>query len=216
MAGSSDSEGESGVESRGKMVKRHKKELLAAQKAQKALGKKRADEGAALVAEVNARHAAELAALDAGPAGEAAAAPAAHLSEPPAVAGVASATAALAAAALSEPASAASDAGGKARALRRRMSAQRSTSAHTPACLDPATGAPADAATSRNAEAVQGTAAPGEAGKGGGTLPCSRSAAALAFALHAADALTLLRATGGARAAHRGGEEQHGRQLARD
>ena len=119
MAGSSDSEGESGVESRGKMLKRHKKELLAAQKAQKALGKKRADEGAALVAEVNARHAAELAALDAGPAGEAAAAPAAPVAEAPAVAAVASATAALAAAALSEPAPAASDAGGKARPPRK-------------------------------------------------------------------------------------------------
>ena len=112
--GSSDSEGEGGVESRSKMQKRHKKELIAAQKAQKALGKKRADEGAALVAEVNARHAAELAALDARPAGEAAEA-AAPAAEAPAASGVAAATAALAAAALSEPAPAASDAGGKAR-----------------------------------------------------------------------------------------------------
>ena len=109
--GSSDSEGEGGVESRSKMQKRHKKELIAAQKA---LGKKRADEGAALVAEVNARHAAELAALDARPAGEAAEA-AAPAAEAPAASGVAAATAALAAAALSEPAPAASDAGGKAR-----------------------------------------------------------------------------------------------------
>ena len=124
MAGSSDSEGEGGVESRSKMLKRHKKEVIAAQKAQKALGKKRADEGAALVAEVNARHAAELAALDARPAGEAAAdarpagEAAAPAAEAPAAAeeGVAAATAALASAALSDAAPAASDAGGKARA----------------------------------------------------------------------------------------------------
>lgn len=126
MAGSSDSEGEGGVESRSKMLKRHKKEVIAAQKAQKALGKKRADEGAALVAEVNARHAAELAALDARPAGEAAAdarpagaaeGAAAPAAEAPAAAeGVAAATAALASAALSDAAPAASDAGGKARA----------------------------------------------------------------------------------------------------
>ena len=132
MAGSSDSEGEGGAESRGKMLKRHKKELLAAQKAQKALGKKRADEGAALVAEVNARHAAELAALDAGPAGEAAAAPAAPAPEPPAAAGVTAATAALAAATLAEPAAAASDAGGKACAPQNAHDSVALARAHTP------------------------------------------------------------------------------------
>lgn len=116
MSGSSDSEGEGGVESRSKVLKRHKKEVISAQKAQKALGKKRADEGAALVAEVNARHAAELAALDARPAGEAAADAAPAAEAPAASEGLAAATAALASAALSDAGPAASDAGGKARA----------------------------------------------------------------------------------------------------
>ena len=47
------------------MLKRHKAELLKAQKEGQRLGKKRAEEAAALVAQVNARHAAELAAFDA-------------------------------------------------------------------------------------------------------------------------------------------------------
>jgi len=126
MAGSSDSEGEGGVESRSKVLKRHKKEVIAAQKAQKALGKKRADEGAALVAAVNARHVAELAALEARPPPAEAAEAAAAATEAPAVeAGVAEATAALAASALSEPAAAAADAGGKARSRWRARSAAR-------------------------------------------------------------------------------------------
>jgi OTU domain-containing protein 6 len=130
MAGSSDSEGEGGVESRSKMLKRHKKEVIAAQKAQKALGKKRADEGAALVAEVNARHAAELAALDARPAGEAAADAAPAADAPAAAEGLAAATAALASAALSDAGPAASDAGGKARAHCAPQSAALASAAH--------------------------------------------------------------------------------------
>ena len=49
-----------GVESRSKMLRRHKAELLAAQKAAERLGKKRAAEGQVLVADCHARHAQEL------------------------------------------------------------------------------------------------------------------------------------------------------------
>jgi len=82
---------EDGVESRAKMLRRHKGEVLKAQarrgdfrsplssllsqKAAASLGKKRADEGAALLAATHARHAAELAAADSAPAEPAAVEP---------------------------------------------------------------------------------------------------------------------------------------------
>jgi hypothetical protein len=64
MVSSSDDDGD-GRESRSKMLKRHKAELLKAQKEGQRLGKKRGDEAAALVAQVTARHVAELAAFEA-------------------------------------------------------------------------------------------------------------------------------------------------------
>ncbi len=128
MAGSSDSEGEGGPESRAKMLKRHKKEVVAAQKSAQRLGKKRADEAASLVAEVNARHAAELAELEARPAGEAtapedAAAPDVPAAAPPPAAKADAPVAALAAATLAESAAAASDGGGSKARMRSRSRA---------------------------------------------------------------------------------------------
>ena len=96
---------EDGVETHARLLKRHKCELLAAQKAAVRLGKKRADEAASLVASTNARHAAELAAH--------AAAAAAHEPEappPPAAAAdanVEAAASSLAAASLGAEAAAA-------------------------------------------------------------------------------------------------------------
>jgi OTU domain-containing protein 6 len=115
---SSDSEGEDGQESRARMLKRHKKEVLAAQKAAQRLGKKRADEAAALVAEVNARHCAELAELEARPADGGAAPPEAAPAPVAAAATEAAAgaaTAALAAASLADGEGAAAEGGAKAR-----------------------------------------------------------------------------------------------------
>ncbi|KAL4431981.1 hypothetical protein ABPG77_000248 [Micractinium sp. CCAP 211/92] len=63
---SSDEEGEPGVETRGKMLQRHKREQKALKDQVKRLGKKGKDEAARLEAELAARHAAELAALDSG------------------------------------------------------------------------------------------------------------------------------------------------------
>lgn len=63
MASSDDDD--TGRESRSRMLKRHKAEVLKAQKEGQRLGKKRTDEAAALLAEVNARHVAELAAFEA-------------------------------------------------------------------------------------------------------------------------------------------------------
>jgi hypothetical protein len=133
MAGSSDSEGEGGPESRAKMLKRHKKEVVAAQKSAQRLGKKRADEAASLVAEVNARHAAELAELEARPAGEAtapedAAVPDVPAAAPPPAAKADAPVAALAAATLADSAS---DGGSKAR-MRSRSRACASAVARMP------------------------------------------------------------------------------------
>ncbi|KAL4424340.1 hypothetical protein ABPG75_001641 [Micractinium tetrahymenae] len=61
---SSDEEGEPGVETRGKMLQRHKREQKALKDQVKRLGKKGRDEAARLEAELAARHTAELAALD--------------------------------------------------------------------------------------------------------------------------------------------------------
>jgi hypothetical protein len=65
MAGSSSDDDDTGRESRSKLLKRHKAEVLKAQKEGQRLGKKRQEEAAALLAQVTARHIAELAAFDA-------------------------------------------------------------------------------------------------------------------------------------------------------
>ena len=65
MAGSSTDDDDTGRESRSKMLKRHKAEVLKAQKEGQRMGKKRTEEAAALLAQVTARHIAELAAFDA-------------------------------------------------------------------------------------------------------------------------------------------------------
>ncbi|KAF8065793.1 OTU5 [Scenedesmus sp. PABB004] len=64
--GGDGSDGEGGPESRSKMLQRHKRELLAHKKAAQRMGKTKKDEAAKLEAELEARHARELAALDAG------------------------------------------------------------------------------------------------------------------------------------------------------
>ena len=124
MGSSSGSDAEDGPESRPKMLKRHKKEVLAAQKAAQRLGKKRAEEGATLLMEVNMRHAAELAALEAGADGGAKPAPASDATEPAVGAAATTqapaaeaAASALAAASLGGTAPQAPEAGGKARQL---------------------------------------------------------------------------------------------------
>ena len=65
MAGSSSDDDDNGRESRSKMLKRHKAEVLKAQKEGQRLGKKRIEEAAALLAQVTVRHIVELAAFDA-------------------------------------------------------------------------------------------------------------------------------------------------------
>ena len=106
----SDSDEDShGVESQGKMLKRHKKETLAAQKAAKQLGKKREEEGNALLAAVRAKHSSELAA-HAASAGATGGAETPAPASGPAADALADTTAALAAAALKEqPAAATSE-----------------------------------------------------------------------------------------------------------
>lgn len=104
------------------MLKRHRNEITAAQKAGARLGKKREAEAQALVNEVNARHARELAELDARPAGGAEAqepAPAEAAAAP-----VAAAVAELASASL-DPAPAKPSKAQKAREKKKREEAER-------------------------------------------------------------------------------------------
>ena len=186
MAGSSDSEGEEGPETRSKMLKRHKKEAMAAQKAAQRLGKKRADDAAALIAEVNARHAAELAALEARAEGGAAAPSAGAADAPAAAAGADAAAASLAAASLAEgsgaaPAGAAPPEAGGSKARQRHVQVACAHSVGAARC-DPLARLLADVQPRRQparAEAVQGAAAARQAGQRGGARPAPSTPQAL-------------------------------------